>query len=146
MAHREDIDRLEAIQELIEDLWQVPRFAHLRKGFRPNVDVYRTSEPAEVVVVVELAGVEPGTIHVEVGERALLIAGERPRPAAAGKPSYHQVEVEWGLFERRLTLPEDVDPSAGEASYERGFLTIRLPAAAKAPDPVRVAITVRVFS
>jgi HSP20 family protein len=119
----------------------------MRKGFRPNVDVYRTSDgPAQFVVVVELAGVAPEHLQLEVAERLLVIAGERRRPPADGRPSYQQVEVEWGPFERRLRLPEDVDPAAAEARYERGFLTIRLPIAAKPPDPVRVAITVRMVT
>src|SRR6185312_16542445 len=30
------------IEELFAELWQVPRFAGLRRGFRPNVDSYHT--------------------------------------------------------------------------------------------------------
>ena len=38
------------IQELFADLWQVPRFSGLRAGFRPQIDCYRTADPAELVV------------------------------------------------------------------------------------------------
>ena len=38
MRRPNDIDRLhEEIQELIDELWQVPRFAGGRRGFRPQV-------------------------------------------------------------------------------------------------------------
>ena len=36
---RRDVDKLqEEIEELFADLWQVPRFSGIRRGFRPNVD------------------------------------------------------------------------------------------------------------
>jgi HSP20 family protein len=142
---REDIERLESIQELIEDLWQVPRFAHLHAGFRPNVDCFRTSDPPQLVVLCELAGVAPEDVRIDVSERALVISGERRRPPPDGTASYQQVEIEWGSFQRRVPLPADIDPARSEATYERGFLTIRLPLAPQPPrKPVRVHIAVRV--
>ena len=46
MRRRTDIDRLhEEIQELIDELWQVPRFAGGRRGFRPQVDCVRSDDP-----------------------------------------------------------------------------------------------------
>ena len=47
------------IEELFAELWQVPRFAGLRRGFRPNVDSYHTHEPHELTVVVEVPGIDP---------------------------------------------------------------------------------------
>ena len=49
----------EELEELFADLWQVPRFAGLRRGFRPHVDCYRTDDPPAVTVVVDLAGIDP---------------------------------------------------------------------------------------
>ncbi|MBA3475439.1 MAG: hypothetical protein H0T10_01640, partial [Actinobacteria bacterium] len=67
---RRDIDRLHGeIEELFADLWQVPRFSGLRYGFRPAVDCFVTRDPSELVVVVELAGVEPESIEISVAER-----------------------------------------------------------------------------
>src|SRR6185437_14253946 len=54
---KDHLDRLQSeVQELIDELWQVPRFSGLRRGFRPQVDVIRTDDPPEYRVVVELAG------------------------------------------------------------------------------------------
>src|SRR3954453_7862752 len=78
MAPRRDIDKLhEEIEELVADLWQVPRFAGTRRGFRPNIDSYHTDDPHELTVVVELPGVEPSSLELVVGERTLVISGER---------------------------------------------------------------------
>jgi HSP20 family protein len=140
---RRDVDKLqEEIEELFADLWQVPRFSGLRRGFRPNVDSFHTDEPHELTVVVELAGVDPATVKVIVGERTLLVAGERTRPKVDGSV-YQQVEIEYGGFQRQVRLPVDVDPHGSHARYERGMLTITLPVAEKpAPKQGRVAIPV----
>jgi HSP20 family protein len=140
---RRDIDRLQGeIEELFADLWQVPRFSGLRSGFRPAVDCYATEEPPQLVVVVELAGVDPDSIEVAVDERALTIAGQRLRPRVEGQV-YQQAEIEYGRFERRIALARDVDPATATASYEAGMLRITLPEAPRAQHPRHVEIAVR---
>src|SRR5438093_10486422 len=107
---RRDVDKLhDEIEELFADLWQVPRFTGLRRGFRPNVDCYHTDQPHELTVVVEIPGVEPEGIQVVVGERVLAIAGERKRPHVEHRV-YQQMEIEYGPFQRQVRLAEDVDP------------------------------------
>jgi HSP20 family protein len=138
---RQDVDKLhEEIEELFSDLWQVPRFAGLRHGFRPNVDCFHTDDPHALTIVVELPGIDPEQVKVVVGERALLVQGERTRPQVEGRV-YQQMEVEYGPFQRQIRLTEDVDPERASARYERGLLTIRLPAAERATRG-RVAIEV----
>ena len=139
---RRDFDKLhEEIEELFADLWQVPRFSGARRGFRPNVYSNHTRAPHELTVVVELPGVDPETVHVIVGERALLVAGERRRPKVAGHV-YHQMEIEYGPFQRQIRLPEDVDPDGARARFANGVLTISLPVSATAPVHGRISIRV----
>jgi HSP20 family protein len=139
---RRDVDKLqEEIEELFADLWQVPRFSGLRHGFRPNVDCFHTDEPHALTVVVELPGVDPQTVRVVVGERLLVVAGERKRPPAPGRV-YQQMEIEYGPFERQVRLAEDVDADRARARLERGILTIELPVAEKAPPTGRYRIAV----
>ncbi len=124
---RRDIDRLhDEIDELFADLWQVPRFSALRRGFRPNVDSYHTDDPHELTVVIELPGIDPASLSLVVGERTLLVAGERVRPESAGRV-YQQMEIEYGPFKRQVRLPEDVDPERAHARFERGIVTVTLP-------------------
>ena len=142
MKRRTDIDRLhEEIQELIDDLWHLPRFAGGRRGFRPAVDCIRSEDPAELKVVVELPGVEPSSIQVVAADRVLVVAGERRRPDVHGR--YQQLEIEYGPFQRRIPLGEPVDPESATARYEQGMLTVTLPIAARPPKSERVAIVIR---
>ena len=143
MARKRDIDQLQnEIQELFADLWQVPRFSGMRRGFRPQVDCYRTVDPPELTVLIELPGVDPETIDLFVAEETLHVAGNRKRPRCEGQ-SYQQMELDYGPFRRELLLSADVDPEQGRASYERGLLTIVLPLAERAPAPTKVPIEVR---
>jgi HSP20 family protein len=139
---RDHLDKLQdEIEELFADLWQVPRFAGMRRAFRPNVDCYHTDDPHALTIVVELPGVDPESVQVVAAERALIVRGDRLRPEVEGRV-YQQMEIEYGPFQRQVRLTEDVDPERARARYERGILTIMLPAAEKAAPRGRVAITV----
>jgi HSP20 family protein len=147
ISPRDDIDRLHAeLEDVFSELWHGPRFSVPRRGFRPRIDVVRSHEPDELHVTADLAGVDPAEVHVVVHERALLIAGKRRRQHPESRPSYHLLEIEYGQFERRIALPEPVDPDGARAQYERGLLTIRLPVTTAPPRPERVSIRVRTAS
>ena len=77
--------------------------------------------------MIELPGVDPGSLNLVVGERMLVIAGERHRPKVDGGVSYQQMEIEYGPFRRQIRLPENVDPERAHARYEHGVVTITLP-------------------
>ena len=143
MSGRRDIDRLRGeIDELFSELWQVPRFAAAAGGFRPQVDSFRTDDPPELTVIVELPGIDPDEVQVLATGRALVVAGERRRPPGDGRV-YQQMEIDYGPFRREVALLEPVDTAAARASYERGLLTIVLPLAPQAREGVRVPIEVR---
>jgi HSP20 family molecular chaperone IbpA len=134
---RRDIDRLQGeIEELFADLWQVPRFAGLRHGFRPAAD------PHQLNLLIELAGVEPASIEIVVDEQALMISGDRARPRIGGQV-YQQAEIEYGHFERLIPLGHDVAAGSASATYEAGMLSITLPIAKRTPRGRTVAIAVR---
>ena len=127
------------IEELFVELWQLPGFASQRGRYRPQVDCYRTDDPPAVTVVVDLAGIDPDDVDITVSERTVTIVGQRCRPRLAGRVSYRQMEIEYGRFQRRIALAEDVDPEQAEAHYERGLLTIVMPLAQK-PHTGRIVI------
>jgi HSP20 family protein len=142
VPERKDIGRLQdEIEELFSDLWQVPRFAGLRHGFRPQVDCFRSADPAQLTVVVELPGVDPVNVQISAMPRALVVSGERTRPRVPGRV-YQQMELDYGPFHRQIALAEDVDTANARASYADGLLTIVLPIAAEPARPARIAIEV----
>ncbi|HZQ66425.1 MAG TPA: Hsp20/alpha crystallin family protein [Gaiellaceae bacterium] len=130
---KSDVDRLQReFEQLFSDMWQVPGFAGLRRGFRPHVDYYRTDDPPAVTLVVDLAGVDPENVEIAVTEREIVVSGERRRPVAGCRVSYRQMEIDYGPFQRHITLAEEVDPAHAEARYEQGLLTIVMPLSERA--------------
>jgi HSP20 family protein len=132
----------EEIEQLFADLWQVFPFSRsLRRGYRPEVDVYRSEDPPTLTVQIELPGVDPDDVQLIASPQALLIAGERRRPKDGGH--YQQMEIDYGPFQRQITLTDDIDPDNATATYERGMLTVRLPIAPQPTPRERVTIVVR---
>ena len=89
----------------------------------PPADIVETA--TEVIVLVELAGVDHEQLDVLLFEDALIVEGERRLPAhAAGV--YHAAEIRQGQVRLELPLPAAIDPEKVNAHYERGLLEMRL--------------------
>jgi HSP20 family protein len=103
---------------------RVPRYG--RAAFRPNADVYFDKQQRAVVVKLDLSGVDPAEVSLEVEEGVLRISGVRldeRHPEAV----YQQMEIAYGRFERMVMLPPEVDATKARAGYTNGFLEIVLP-------------------
>jgi HSP20 family protein len=110
------------------------------RGFSPRVDVYYTDDPPRAVVKVDLAGVDPADVALEIRGRQLMIAGER-RPTEAGGRLYQQIEIENGPFRRLVELGADVVPDKASASYVDGVLQVEIPLAEPEQSVRRVPIS-----
>jgi HSP20 family protein len=126
---------------LIAELWH-GQFGGRQQSFWPPVDSYRNEDPPQLVVVVELPGIDPEQVQIVLQNGALVIAGERLRPSKCNR-RYHQMEIDRGFFERRIQIHEPVDAEAASATYERGLLQIVLPIAKRPTGAVRVPIELR---
>lgn len=92
-------------------------------AWRPATDVVETA--SEVIVLVELAGVDHEQLDVLLFEDALIVEGERRLPShTAGV--YHAAEIRQGQVRLELPLPTSIDPEQVDARYERGLLEMRL--------------------
>jgi HSP20 family protein len=103
---------------------RAPRFG--TAAFRPNADVYYHQRENAVMVRLELPGIDPDRITLEIEGNVLRVGGVRSdqRPPDA---VYHQMEISYGRFERVVTLPPEVDITRASANYTGGYLEIRLP-------------------
>jgi HSP20 family protein len=114
------------IDELFGDVFG--RSALVRQtGFTPHVDVaYLGDPPSSVIIHMELAGVDPNHVALEIRGRRLVIAGER-RGNDRTNSFFQQVEIEHGPFRREIELGTDVDAERARASYENGILRVEVP-------------------
>ena len=107
---------------------------------RALADVWLADDPARVVVQLDIAGVDPDAVRVELEDDLLVVRGERHRPTGERR-MYQHAEIEWGRFERRLRVGAPVDVAAATADYDRGMLTITLPLAPRSgPETIRVNV------
>jgi len=88
-------------------------------------DVLETA--ADYRVHLDLPGVDPAAIRIEVERDTLSVSAERHlAPPAAGE-EVHRRERPTGAFARTFTLPSSVDAARVEARYDAGVLTVVLP-------------------
>ncbi|MBX3250342.1 MAG: Hsp20/alpha crystallin family protein [Myxococcales bacterium] len=99
-------------------------------AFRPAVDIHEDDEAFSVDV--EVPGMSPDDIRVDVEKNLLTVSGERRLSREEQKDGYRRVERSYGSFTRSFTLPDTVDAESIEASTANGVLTLRLP---KKPAP-----------
>jgi HSP20 family protein len=89
------------------------------------------------VVELDLPGVDPTSIDVDVERNILTVTAHRPtlgdhrEMLAAERPR--------GVFSRQLVLGDSLDTDRVEASYEGGVLALRIPVAERA-KPRRIDV------
>ena len=103
----------------------------------PNADLYETDE--EVVVILELPGVDTSSIDLQLNGDRLRVAGEIMRPVAGAEGGYVRMERAAGPFYRDFQLPTGELAGSPRAELEAGVLTVRLPKQAE-PQSRRVPI------
>jgi HSP20 family protein len=127
------------MDQLIGDVWgQTGQPVRQATGFAPRVDVYYCGHPRKAIVEVELPGIDPSGVNLEVRGRALVVSGERPVRDVEGR-TYQQVELPSGRFRRVVELSTEVVADSANATYEDGVLRVEMPLRA-APEPKRVPI------
>lgn len=131
-----------AIDPFAQALWgSVPSSSAISAGggglsaAAMKVDWKETAEGH--VIRADLPGVRKEEIKVEV-ERggALVISGERHLETQQLGDTWRQVERSSGRFTRRLQLPEDAKLDGVTATIEHGVLTVHVPKAEAAPQPI----------
>jgi len=96
-----------------------------RANWTPAVDVSETKDA--FVFVVELPGMKPEAVKVEVKENQLVITGERPPVEANEGVRFHYRERPSGRFARVFRLPKMVDAGNVTATYQDGLLEVTVP-------------------
>lgn len=98
---------------------------HRSPAFRPLADV-AVSE-SDVVLTLDLPGLTPDDVAIDVQDGQLTVRGERKRPSVEEGTSYAYVQRPFGAFEHRIGLPKGVDPAAITASMKDGVLSLIVP-------------------
>lgn len=104
------------------------------------MDLYRDGD--EFVVKVDLPGVNPDSIDIDVDDRTLSIHAERVEESVSSDESHGWVSRErsHGSYARQLTLGQGLNLTEITAQYQDGVLTLTIPVAEEAkPRKVKVS-------
>lgn len=114
-------------RRILRRFWGDELTGHLFAGghFEPCVDVFETAEG--MVVKMEIPGMKKKDISVEFERGILIITGRRCDKTNVPKRTYHQMEIDYGAFERGLKIDMPVREDAITALYRDGFLEVHLP-------------------
>jgi len=104
----------------------------------PRMDLVETEN--DLKLSVELPGVDPKDVEINVTGGQLTIRGEKKGGKEEKRSDYHYVERQFGSFQRTVQLPTTVDPDKVEATHANGVLTITI---GKHPDAKPRKIKVR---
>ena len=84
-----------------------------------------------------ISGVARDDIDMQYTGHSLRISGVREDTCEDCKDGYYVMEIDYGAFEREIPMPPDVVGEAIEASYQDGFLFIKVPIRTSAQTPAR---------
>ncbi len=91
----------------------------------PRVDI--REDESRFVIFVDVPGVDPATIDVQMELGILTIKGERQAETVDGKAKYTRLERSHGTFHRRFALPDSADAEQVSARGAHGVLEISIP-------------------
>ncbi len=112
-----------------------------RSGFMPRLDL--TGDENAYTAAVELPGVKPEDISLEVKDGNLIIQGEKKseHKEEDKDTGYYRMERSYGSFRRVIALPEDACEETISASNKDGVLNIVIPRREKtAPESRKIEI------
>jgi HSP20 family protein len=117
---REEMDRL-------FDRFNEPKWPDVfgTGEWSPTLDVSETKDA--LVVKLEVPGLDPKDIQIELQENLLTVKGEKKQEKEEKDERYHRVERSYGAFARSVRLPVGVDGSKVSATFKNGLLTVTLP-------------------
>jgi HSP20 family protein len=136
-----DFDAQDRIHRLMGELFKDMRPLGYQpdRSFHPPMDIYETDE--DLVVIMEVAGMKGEDIRVVFGKDLLSISGTRSEIPDGPKIRLHQMEIDYGRFERSLRIPFPLKVNEFKATYRQGFLVITVP---KRKEPISRTVEVTI--
>ena len=101
--------------------------------FVPPVEM--ATEGSDVVITLEVPGVDVSDIDIEVTDGRLTISGERKDRWEDNRGKVLVRELRYGAFRRTFQLPDGVSADQVEADAEKGLLRVRVRNVTRAVQP-----------
>lgn len=134
-SFRKELDRF--FDRLWEGEWKEPT---MLGEWSPPLDL--TESKDMVTVRLDVPGLEPSDLHLNLQEHTLTIRGEKRIEREDKTETRYRQERQYGQFTRIVRLPASVNPDKVNATFRNGVLTVilqKLPEAKGTEIPIKVA-------
>lgn len=91
----------------------------------PLLDVYQTDH--SFVVEADVPGMTEDLVSIEIENNVLVLKCERVQNTTSETKEYYYREVPFGIFQRVINLPLDLDIEKAQATVKNGFLRLVIP-------------------
>jgi HSP20 family protein len=123
------LQEIESLQQEMNHLFETfsptPQGPPESAKFIPAIEIYET--PDMVYLQVELPGLDPKHLDIQVAAEAISIKGERRAENVVEKNGVTRSEFRYGQFHRVIPLPARVQNTEVKANYKNGILNLALP-------------------
>jgi HSP20 family molecular chaperone IbpA len=116
-------DLLDQAERMHRQFFQLGASGQTRAVWEPPVDVFEDAR--EIIIVVALPGVPAGNVEVTLESGTLIVRAEGRIPFAGSRGAVRRLEIPYGVFERRIQLPE-IRLEAATREFMDGCLILRL--------------------
>jgi HSP20 family protein len=93
--------------------------------FLPQIDV--CERPNEVVILVEMPGVDRKDVTIAWKDHILIISGQKHQQSDAARARFLCVERTYGAFRREIAIGIPIDFRKARAELKNGLMKIHLP-------------------
>ncbi|MEO0215695.1 MAG: Hsp20/alpha crystallin family protein [candidate division WOR-3 bacterium] len=97
-------------------------------NWEPPFDLYVIDDT--IIINMELPGVKTEDILIYVARYFVIVSGTKENPVnltTGDNIVFHNFEISYGRFERRIDLPLPIEIRRGKYLLENGILTIKFP-------------------
>lgn len=91
----------------------------------PSMDVIDDKEHFKIEV--EMPGMGEEDVKISISDGVLMIKGEKTTSKQDKDKNYLMREINYGSYERNVTLPDSVDISKTKATFKKGMLWVDIP-------------------
>jgi HSP20 family protein len=130
-------DPFTALSRMDEEFDDLVRRTFGSASYQYVPPVEMATDGADVLITLEVPGVDVADVDIEVADGRLTISGERHDRTEGTRGKVLVREVRYGAFRRSFQLPEGVTADQIEAETDKGLLKVRVKNVTRPVEPPR---------
>ncbi len=128
------------VENVFDSLLQKKSFSlfDMEVAWRPLIEIYETN--INIVIKMEIPGLQIKDFSIYFQDNILIIRGRREDQHKSQAVDYYCMEINYGIFERKILFNQPVNKKKMRLRYHNGFLEITLPKIGHKNAPLSVHV------